>query len=850
MNNLGFHIYREENGERVRLTSEPVAGSAFLAGSRTALTAGHHYHWWDVLPSPQSSLNPHHSSLIPVRYWLKDIDLNGTHTMHGPVTPMISREPIPDKLRPELLSEVGLRLQERYHHYWRVQELKEKLNDRSRSRSTTTKDHSRLRSAALEERFALGVFHSRQKPKGNLVPDPRTHQFLAGKPGVKLFVRGEGWYRVSQPELVAGGLSPKANPRYLQLYVEGREQPIRVVGKRDGVFGPGDAIEFYGVGSDTPCTDTRVYWLVEGPRPGKRVEVSHGEGGQIASLSFPYTVEKKDRTIYFAALKNGEESNFFGPLVSEVGVDELLEVRHLDRSSTEGALLEVVLHGVTSGVHQVKVLFNNDEVGEIAFEGQSRGVIQVEVASSLVEERENIVSLVAQNGEMDISVLDVIRLSYWHTYVAEDNALKFTASGGGHLTLSGFSSPKVRVIDITEPNDPMEVIGKVGSEKGGGYAVSFRVPGVGSRRLLALGEEWIRGPLKVSANRPSFWSRSGSGYDLLMISHGDFMEALKPLKQLRESQGLKVALIDIEDLYDEFNFGNKSPKAIKDFLVSARGNWHRPPRFVLLVGDASLDPWDYLGYGDYDFVPTKLVDTQILETASDDWFVDFNNDGLPEIAIGRLPVRTVEEANTVVAKIVGYERSGVKRGVIVVADRVDREGDFDFEGASEEIRALLPSSLKVQKIYRSQFSDEQARSVLISSISQGPLLVNFIGHGSVGVWRGVLSSEDAEGMINGMGLSLFISMTCLNGYFQDIYMESMAESLLKAPGGGAIAVWTSSGMTEPEGQAVMNKELIRLLFNGQSLTLGEATARAKASVSDQDIRKTWILFGDPTTRLK
>jgi len=249
-------------------------------------------------------------------------------------------------------------------------------------------------------------------------------------------------------------------------------------------------------------------------------------------------------------------------------------------------------------------------------------------------------------------------------------------------------------------------------------------------------------------------------------------------------------------------------------------------------------------------VPTKLVDTQILETASDDWFVDFNNDGLPEIAIGRLPVRTVEEANTVVAKIVGYERSGVKRGVIVVADRVDREGDFDFEGASEEIRALLPSSLKVQKIYRSQFSDEQARSVLISSISQGPLLVNFIGHGSVGVWRGVLSSEDAEGMINGMGLSLFISMTCLNGYFQDIYMESMAESLLKAPGGGAIAVWTSSGMTEPEGQAVMNKELIRLLFNGQSLTLGEATARAKASVSDQDIRKTWILFGDPTTRLK
>jgi len=54
VDNLGFHVYREENGQRVRLTPEPVAGSALLAGSRTALTAGHHYHWWDTSLSPQS----------------------------------------------------------------------------------------------------------------------------------------------------------------------------------------------------------------------------------------------------------------------------------------------------------------------------------------------------------------------------------------------------------------------------------------------------------------------------------------------------------------------------------------------------------------------------------------------------------------------------------------------------------------------------------------------------------------------------------------------------------------------------------------------------------------------------
>ena len=76
---------------------------------------------------------------------------------------------------------------------------------------------------------------------------------------------------------------------------------------------------------------------------------------------------------------------------------------------------------------------------------------------------------------------------------------------------------------------------------------------------------------------------------------------------------------------------------------------------MLLVGDASFDPRNYLGLGDFDFVPTKLIDTVYLETASDDWFVDFNNDGLPSIAMGRIPVRTPEEAALVVSKIIAYE---------------------------------------------------------------------------------------------------------------------------------------------------------------------------------------------------
>jgi hypothetical protein len=93
-------------------------------------------------------------------------------------------------------------------------------------------------------------------------------------------------------------------------------------------------------------------------------------------------------------------------------------------------------------------------------------------------------------------------------------------------------------------------------------------------------------------------------------------------------------------------------------------------------------------------------------------------------------------------------------------------------------------------------------------------------------------------------------MTCFNGMFHDVYTESLSEALLKAKGGGAVAVWASSGLTEPEAQAMMNRELIRVLFNGESITFGEAVKRAKASTADPDVRRTWIFFGDPTTKLK
>jgi hypothetical protein len=181
-----------------------------------------------------------------------------------------------------------------------------------------------------------------------------------------------------------------------------------------------------------------------------------------------------------------------------------------------------------------------------------------------------------------------------------------------------------------------------------GFAVTLNVPGSGPKTLLALTPALAQPVAVVMAGQPSRWRRPGHGADLVVISHRNFLGQLEPLQVQRQSQGLQVAMVDVEDVFDEFSRGHKTPYAIRDFLRYAVAEWTPAPRFVLLVGDASLDPKNYLGLGDFDFLLTKLIDTALMETASDDWIADFDEDGLAELAVGRLPVRAAEEAERLV----------------------------------------------------------------------------------------------------------------------------------------------------------------------------------------------------------
>jgi peptidase C25-like protein len=796
--NLGFNIYREEDGKQIRITPQIIAGSALLAGPRTVLTAGRSYMWRDRSPSSKSA-----------RYWLEEIDLDGTATWHGPASV--------NGFDAELASSPGEN----------APLLSEIVSIQSEMFTTLPVEPVAKLSRPTEALLSVQAAAVSQQ-------------------AVKLRVNRAGWYRLTQQELAASGFGAGTDTQLLQLFADGRELPILVTTDNSDPKGSSIAIEFYGTGPDSQYSNDRAYWLVMGSRPGLRLTTTKGSTMYSAVPSFAHTVERKDRTLYFSSLLNGDAENFFGAVVSPAGVDQSLYIKSVDLSGDHQAVLTVRLQGVTNSPHRVMVLLNDVPLGAMSFTGQANAAQAFGLSHAILREGANLIRLAAQAGSSDVSLIDSVRLTYQRTYVADDNFLQFTAAGGQQVTVAGFNSPAIKVVDISDPRSPLGVSAVVRADKGG-YSVTASTPGSGERTLIAFAESAVKRVPMVAGDVPSKWRTPANGADLVIITRRELSNSLARLIALRQRQGLKVATVDIEDVYDEFSFGQKTPQAVKSFLAYAKTTWKVAPRFVLLAGDASLDPKNYLGQGDYDLVPTRLIDTVYMETASDDWFADFNGDAVAELAVGRLPVRNASEAESIVAKILTYEQTSSSEEALFVADRND---GFDFEGANHQLRALLPAGMRAQEIKRGQMDGGTAKSILLSAINNGPKMITYSGHGSVGLWRGnLLMTSDIDSLTNSERLPVFLMMTCLNGYFLDPSVDGLAEALMKARRGGAVAVWASSGMTFADGQVTMSRHLYNQLFSAPDLrpkTMGEAVNRAKAAVSDMDIRRTWILFGDPT----
>jgi hypothetical protein len=213
------------------------------------------------------------------------------------------------------------------------------------------------------------------------------------------------------------------------------------------------------------------------------------------------------------------------------------------------------------------------------------------------------------------------------------------------------------------------------------------------------------------------------------------------------SQGLETEAVAVEDIYSEFGFGEATPRAVHDFVAHAYHRWSPPsPRYVLLLGDATYDFKNLLGTDVVNRVPPLSVETSYLWTASDPTDAAVNREeSLPDLAIGRLPARTVDEALRPVAKIVAFETGdGASESTLVlVADNTDDGGNF--EANAEALASRVLAGRPVRKIYLGRLGGTSARQEIVQALDDGASLVSCVGHGSIHMCRWVsLYSADLE----------------------------------------------------------------------------------------------------------
>ena len=671
-------------------------------------------------------------------------------------------------------------------------------------------------------------------------------QALAAAAAVKISVAADGWYRVTRDDLLAAGLDPATDPRRLHLYAEVNEVAMTVEGESQNRI---DAIRFYGTALDTVSTNTRVYWLAAADGATRRIQTATATGGTPAPASFLVNAERRDKSVFFAALLNGESESFFGPVITDDAMrpaTQMLRLNHIDRAAAT-ADIKIALQGGTEAgadpAHDVAITLNGQPLDDIHFNGRDAVTVHRIVPAGFLVEGDNTLTFVAKNGDGDVSVISSAGISYAHTYDFDSATLVMTVAGGSAVAVRGAPANQVYALDVTDPAAPIELAVTVVD----GVA-RFTTPAEAVRTIVAT--PTFARPLRVEANQPSSLHAT-AGADMIIVTHRSLLPAIEPLRQLRASQGLSVLVATIDGIYDEYGYGEKSPAALRAFLSASR-RWSNAPRYVLLAGDATFDPRNYLGFGDLDLVPTKLIVTREMKTASDSWLTDFDDDGAADIAIGRLPARTLADARIEIGKIIAYENAPAgqpwEKAAVFVSDG---DATLGFDRLTASARDLVPAGYAIQSIDLALSGASAARQSLLASLDQGALLVNFVGHGSVDIWTdsGLFGGEDAKSLHNGERLPFVIAMTCLNGYFHDVYTTSLAEALLAAPGGGAVGVFASSSLTDPHAQAATNQEVVRALLADHA-TAGEAAMAAQRKATDSDVRRTFLLLGDPSMRLK
>jgi hypothetical protein len=781
--------------------------------------------------------------------------------------------------------------------------------------SGATTRHASYSKTPMEEAIYRDLVTNYQQAS----PWRRTSRPAATKPLVQGFggtafrvvVREEGIYRISGHDLISAGLGTGGveSARLRLLYGGGRmlsedldkSEPVEfsdlalvVEDGGDGRLDEDDFVLFYGQGVQrweynasqerygfrrNIYTDDNVYWLmIDSDQQGKRASTLDGSLRETAPiLPEGYRVrvheESEDRILILTdtGLSSGYEwywvefrgnARNFPQVISDV-LPEPVDVR-------------MRFFGLNDARHTFSIQWNQQVVGEIEMVGAQVHTREFRIDEQPQEGQNLLGCFHSGNGAIR---LDWYQMEYSRRFVAQRGELFFDSSvnnGIAEFGLEGFADAAPRIFRVS--GDLTEVKNFV-YDATAGTAVFQDLSGNERGRYIALSPERLKRPAGLVLDDLGGLLDPDQGAEYVIITHADFSAAAERLAAWRASDDRfgtppRTMVVDVADIYDDFSGGILDPSAIRNFIKYAFDQWDLAPIFVTFMGDGTYDYKDNSGNGAGNWIPPF----QDGDSTYDEWFVRVSGqDVRPDLAIGRLPIQSLQEATGLVDKIIAYDREPEvgpwQSRILLVADDLVNPSkpteleDYFLLDADTLAAHGMPEDLDITKLYLAQFSLEgrtkpRGREEFIRRFNEGALILTYVGHAN----RDVLAHEqmfvlsrDGDRLDNGRRLPFFYTAASQVGVFDDPVRQSMPEVLLNRADGGVIGMIAATRVGYQTTNMILADSFHEQMYRSKrkNVPLGLALMEAKQFVnsflqntfSRRRNTQRYSLFGDSIQRL-
>ncbi len=735
---------------------------------------------------------------------------------------------------------------------------------------------------------------------------------------VKFSVASDGVYKIDYNLLKKAGIDPdKIDPKNINIYASGNgmlpqpnssnrkgkltELSTSVIGEGDGQFNKDDYILFFGQGPDkyqyniakgmfdysnNLYTDKNFYFLTIAASSGKRISTveSVNSGLPVITAFDDFAYYEKDQN---NILKSGRE--WFGEGFSSEqiikfeipGIVDNAEIKIASNTMAQsfaGSSFKLFLNGISVGEQFVDLIPNTTYGVKGRHTIDTFKINSTASSSSTRSAQELKYQYIKSASASSTGYIDHFLITFKRKLALYESQTIFSASESINNTTATFEvesiGSTVAIWEITDPFNSKDLKFAVSNSK-----AIFSTPTPELKNFIVFDREKLSAPeFEGSVTNQNLLSPSSS--DLIIITHPDFKEeAIRLANHRTNFSKISVKVVTTTEVYNDFSGGKQDVTAIRDFARSTYLN--SGLKNILLFGRCSYDYKNRITKNT-NYVPTyeSINSLSPLETySSDDYFTFFdNNEGewrespaqnhTMEIGVGRLSIKTIQEATDVVDKLIEYDLGKNAFGkwrkeILFVAD----DGDFNIhQGQADQMASQIEDNhpeFNTQKLYLDAYEQiskpsgqisPKASEALNQALKKGVLIVNFTGHGSEQQWmqEEILNKTFISNWKDYASYPFLVTATCEFGRNDDPGQISGGELTQIKKNGGSIGLVTTARPVYSSSNFTLNKAFYESFFqkvNGQHKDLGILFRDTKNNSISGVGNRNFSLLGDPSMKL-